>query len=291
MLRLLGLVTAVFILLKPQLGYSISFDRYHDYTFIKWYLKEQAVIYDHVKYNKLGYSTNGLEIAALEITEKTSKTAPAIYINGTHHGNERASTEAALAVIDFLTKNKNKPLVRDMLRRYRFIIQPLVNPDGFMKESRFAAGGIDPNRDYPHPTNTGKPFRLVETQLVGKLMEKENFVGSVAFHSGIEAILWPWCFSDQKVYHERQFFTLGKLVAQAMGIRKYKQSYKDYKSEGEFIDYAYMTYGTYALTVEVSPLPKPDAYLLPRVVSKAVEGFIAYVEGLNKVQVQISQTH
>ncbi len=284
MLRLLWIVTGVVVLLAPKASYGIRFDQYHDYTYIEQFLKKQAVIHDHIQYKKLGYSAKGLEIGALEIFEGKDPQAPAIFINGTHHGNEKASTEASLAVIDYLARKKNEKVVRNMLNRYRFIIQPLVNPDGFVMESRFAADGTDPNRDYPHPTNLQKPFRLVETRLVANLMEEHNFVGSVAFHAGIEAILWPWCFSNKKVYHERQFFSLGKLIANAMGIHKYKQSYKDYKSEGEFIDYAYMTYGTFALTVEVSPVPKPAPHLLPEVAQKAVRGFIAFTQGLDKIK-------
>ena len=264
--------------------FAIRFNQYHDYPFIQRYMRETAAIYDHIQYNHLGYSMRGLEISYFEITKSKNPKAPAIYINGTHHGNERASTEASLGLIDFLSRKHRDRQVDRLLRHFRYIIQPVVNPDGLIMESRFAANGTDPNRDYPHPTNMGKPFQLRETRLVSKLLRQERFKGSLAYHSGIEAILWPWCFSNKKVYHEREFFILGKLVADAMSIRKFVQSYEDYKSEGEFIDYAYMNYGTFALTVEVSPLPKPPVYHLPGVVKKAVAGFIAFSQGLKRME-------
>ena len=68
-----------------------------------------------------------------------------------------------------------------------------------------------------------------------------------------------------------------------MGIKRYIQSYKDYKSEGEFIDYAYMQYGTYALTVEVSRFTKPSRKQLPEVVHNTIRGVLAYLASLDEV--------
>ena len=281
MIRLLFLVTGIIVL--SQSSHAIEFNKYHNLKFIQKYLTEVAERYDHISYKYLGRSVMGREIGLLEMTKSKSRNAPVIYINCTHHGNEQSATEAALGIIDYFARFHDRPNINRFLKRYRILIHPVVNPDGFVKGSRFAVGGIDPNRDYPHPRNNEGTFRLPETRLVSKVLAENRVVGSLTLHSGIEAILWPWCFSDKKSPHEWEFKTIGRAVAETMGIKLFIQSYHDYQSEGEYIDYAYMKYGTYALTVEVDGVPKAKAEKLPEIVRKSVAGTIAFIQSLDQI--------
>lgn len=263
--------------------FAISPDRYHSYETISQYMSEVAEKYDHVEEILLGHSGEGRPIRYLEMTTAQDPNAPAVYLNSTHHGNEKAATIAILGVIDYFTRNFQQGEPQYFLSKYRLIIQPFVNPDGYVKGSRFAKGGIDPNRDYPHPRNQGKTFQLEETRLVARLLATKNVAGSISFHAGIEAVLWPWCFAGQHTPHEKHFSFLGKTVANTMDIKRYVQSYMDYKSEGEFIDYAYMKYGTLALTVEVSKRAKPLRRYLPAIANNTIKGVLAYLIGLDGI--------
>lgn len=274
-------VSLIFLLL-PQASYGIKFDRYHDLSFINEYLADVAEKHPHVHIQHLGYSSNGHDISYLRITKNSSPSSPAIYINGTHHGNEKASTEAALGVIDYLARKHNEIAINRLLNRFQFIIQPVVNPDGHLANSRYVRDGIDPNRDYPSPFADTVSFQLKETQLVSRLMRRYKMVASAALHSGMEAVLWPWGHKGQGSKDAKTFFRLGKIIADAMNIKLFKQSFHDYQTEGEFIDYAYMKYGTYAMTVEVSALPSPSPALLPKVVRKTVKGMLALSHTLDK---------
>ena len=236
-----------------------------------------------MSFHELGRSSGGHRISYVKIGLNKEPSRPHIYINGTHHGNEKASTEAALGVIDFLARKKDSLVIERLLNTFTFIIQPLVNPDGHLTNSRYGRGGIDPNRDYPSPFHDGPSFRLRETQLVANLMRRYNIVGSSALHSGMEAILWPWGASSSVSRHEQNFLRIGKIIAKAMQIRLFKQSYYDYQTQGEFIDYAYMKYGTYALTIEVSREPNPSLDKLDAIVQKTVGGIISFAHTLQKI--------
>ena len=73
------------------------------------------------------------------------------------------------------------------------------------------------------------------------------------------------------------FYTIAKLVARAMSLDQYRQSFSDYPSQGEFIDYAYMSHGTLAMTLEVSRSPSPPASELAGVVKKSVAGIMTFM--------------
>lgn len=266
-------------------GSRILFNQYHDQAFIAEYLRQQARDHsDLATFKVLGKSLEKREIAVLVLSKGPIEGKPAIYINGTHHGNEKASTEAALGLIDYLIHNQKNLLIEQFLSRYAIFIQPLVNPDGHARNSRFDSKGRDPNRDYAHPNRPAEQaFRLKETQLVRELLRRHRFVASAAYHSGMEAVLWPWCHSKLPTPDQPAFSKLGQVIADAMNFSLFTQSYHDYHTEGEFIDYAYMEHGIYALTMEVSKALNPRPELLPLVVQRSVKGTLAYLSALEHI--------
>lgn len=264
---------------------GIQFDQYHSVSYINNYMKRVAQQYDHVTFHYLGKSSLQQPVYFLEITKRKDRKGPAIYINGTHHGNEKASTEAALGFIDYLSRKHQQLSINRLLEQYVFVVQPLVNPDGHRENSRLSQG-IDPNRDYPSPFANNLPFQLNETKLVSKLMKTYSFTVSAALHSGMEAVLWPWGSSHLASVDAKIFKNMGRLIADAMNIRRYSQSYHDYKTTGEFIDYAYMNYGTYAFTLEVAPETTPDLQRLPHLVTRSVKGLLSLANNLQNIQHQ-----
>jgi hypothetical protein len=68
-----------------------------------------------------------------------------------------------------------------------------------------------------------------------------------------------------------------------MGMPKYTQSFHDYQTDGEFIDFAYMKHGVYALTLEVSHESTPEPEQLSTVVQRAVNGSVAFLKAVDRV--------
>jgi hypothetical protein len=169
-----------------------------------------------------------------------------------------------------------------LLDAVNLYIQPVVNPDGYAADTRYDSHGIDLNRDYPYP-DEGKGFTEPETRLVDKLLHSVPFDGAIAFHSGMEGVLWPWGYTNERNLREPLFKTLSALTAQSMGFSYFAQSIDSYPSTGEFIDYAYGKYGTLALTVEVSRKRTPSPTELAEVVKRSVEGTLTFIDHIAKL--------
>ena len=67
-----------------------------------------------------------------------------VWIQGGLHGNEPASTEGVLFLIDQLLNN---PEHAALLDAFDYGIVPMANIDGYEKQDRYAADGMDLNRD------------------------------------------------------------------------------------------------------------------------------------------------
>lgn len=262
--------------------HDLSFSQYHSQDAIKTYLTNAAASHPGlVTFTKLGVSRQGREIDVIAISHRDPATAPAIYFNGTHHGDEWSSTEGILGLADYLVTHHDEPAVKETLDTYAIWLQPLVNPDGHNARTREDSQGSDPNRDYEYPGGSASSaYRLPEIRLVRDLVAKIKPRGAAAYHSGIEEVIWPWCHTGHEAPNAEVVSTAGKMVADAMGFDRYLQSYDDYPSTGEFIDFTYSKYGTLSLTFEVSNAKTPGAATLERVVKNSVRGALAFIDAV-----------
>lgn len=261
---------------------ALDFQKYHSQDEINWYLAAMSEAKPQLVETKLlGYSYQGREINYAIIQPKDGQPREAIFINGTHHGNEKSSTESVLGLMDYLLAHQKSARVSQLLSRYAIYILPLVNPDGHAANTRMDAHGRDLNRDYAYPERSLKnSFKSESTRLIKNLMDQVPFRAALAYHAGMEAILWPACYTDVPPTHRSVFRTLAQRAAAAMGISRYLQSYRDYPTEGEFIDFAYATYGTLAVTLEVSEDPTPPEAHLLGIVERSIAGAMSYMTGV-----------
>lgn len=262
---------------------GIDFKKYHSQDEINGYLRSVAQENPSlVTFESLGKSDKGKEINFITLTHTNPSTAPAIHLNGTHHGNEKSSTETTLGIIDYLLAHQSEPEVKKLLDRYVVIVQPLVNPDGHAANTREDTNGRDPNRDYVYPgiSSEGQAFKSVIIRHVRTLLERFKVHAAIAYHSGMEGVLWPWCAKSAPTEIKDKFQTLSKTAAQAMGMSYAVQSYFDYPSYGEYTDYAFLKYGTLGVTFEVSSAGNPSVSQLDSVVKRAVKGTFAYLDAV-----------
>jgi hypothetical protein len=262
---------------------AISFATYHTQPQITAYLQAVAAAVPCLaQYKVLGQSMQGRDLPYLVIDATGQPNPPAVFANGTHHGDEPASTEAALWLPDcLLRKSVTDAPVRDLLRRYAFYVLPVVNPDGQAANNRLNAGGLDINRDYSYPERSdADSFKTAEARLIKSLQERVGFRAAIAFHSGAQEVLWPWCYSGSATIDDGFFTAAGQKTAQAMSFAVYQQSFDDYPTTGEYIDYAYWKSQTLAATFEVSTVKTPSAASLAGVVDSACKGSIAWVQAV-----------
>jgi len=261
---------------------GLSFAQYHSQADIHAYLTSMATQHpDFVSFATLGASRQGREIAYVVVSNKAPSTVPALYFNGTHHGDEWSSTESILGLADYFIVHHADPAVSAILNSYAVYLQPLVNPDGHLARTREDSTGTDPNRDYSYPGRTdAASFKVPEIKLVKDLVDRIKPRAAAAYHSGIEEVLWSWCYTDAASTDDALLSSSGRIAAEAMGFDRYLQSYDDYASTGEFIDYAYSKYGTVALTFEVSTVKTPVATQLAGIVQNSVKGALAFVDAV-----------
>ena len=262
----------------------VSFLAYHNQSQIEAYLQAVAAAVPSIAtYKVLGQTPQGRNLSYLIINATCQASPPAIFTNGAHHGDEPSSAEAVLAVPDYLLRTSTTDAsVRSLLTTYAFYVMPLVNPDGFALNTRENAAGLDINRDYSYPGRSdADSFTTVEAKLMKSLQESVGFRAAIAYHSGAQEVLWPWCYTGDATVDGGFFTAAGQKTAQAMNFAIYQQSYDDYPTQGEYIDYAYWKSHTMAATFEVSTIKAPSPASLAGVVGGASKGTVAWVQAVD----------
>jgi len=90
----------------------------------------------------IGKSQKGLQIPLIHIG-KPGPEKVRIWMQGGLHGNEPAGTEAMLYLMDKFTEKG----YQGMLDRLYISMVPMANIDGYQKQDRYSANGLDLNRD------------------------------------------------------------------------------------------------------------------------------------------------
>jgi hypothetical protein len=265
------------------LSWAIEFDHYHTVAEINDYMKAQSLAYPQVAtYKKLGMSPLNREIGYVIVTNGSPLNKEALYLNGTHHGDEKSSTEAVLGLIEYFTTQAKTPAVAAYLDQYALYFQPLVNPDGHAANTRVTSKGVDPNRDYSYPERKDEDsFKQPEIKLVKTLVDQVKFRAAIAYHSGIVEILWPWCYTATPGLDNDLLANVTKQMAQATGVTRFMRSNLDYATTGEFIDYLYWKHGTIALTVELSRIKTPPIADIPAIIQTSIKGVISMMDSLD----------
>ena len=263
---------------------AIDFLAYHSQPQIETYLQAVAAALPSIaEYKVLGQSPQGRNVPYLVINATCQANPPAVFANGTHHGDEPSSTESVLAIPDyFLRKSTTDASVRGLLAAYAVYVLPLVNPDGFAAQTRGNADGVDINRDYSYPGRSdADSFKTIEAGLIRTLQESVGFHAAIAYHSGAQEVIWPWCYTGDATADAGFFAAAGKRAGQAMNFSIYQQSYDDYPTQGEYIDYAYWKSRTLAATFEVSTVKAPSPTALAGVVDGACKGTAAWMQAVS----------
>lgn len=110
-----------------------------------------ATLPGFVEVAPIGTSRLGRAILDVVVTDESvpGDAKRTILIDGGHHGNENAGIEMSLYVVDFLLANAGRNGTIDgWLVRYEFHVVPIVNPDGYVAQTRGNALGVNLNRNY-----------------------------------------------------------------------------------------------------------------------------------------------
>jgi len=261
-------------------AYGIDFNTYPNLKTVENYLAKTAEDYPEItKVASIGNSTLGQKIEYITISKDVNTpNKEAIFISASHHGNEKPSTLAALRLVDYLTKNSEDGNIAALLDRFTIHVLPIVNPDGYLESNRLNALHIDINRDFSYPHRSDQDsFKSIEAALVKNFVDATNLKGAIAIHSGMTGVLWPWAYSEKPTKELETFFNISQNAAKSMGLNLFKQSNLDYPTDGELIDYLYMTQKTLAVTFEISDTHMPHANKLNPILNRSLVGMLTYM--------------
>lgn len=120
--------------------------KFTDYEGMMDYLNQWAEKHsDEMSISFIGESQKGKKIPMVHLNRGgAGEDKLRVWIQGGLHGNEPASTEGVLFLIDQLL---NDPELSYLLDKLEIKIVPMANIDGYLKNDRYAANGLDLNRD------------------------------------------------------------------------------------------------------------------------------------------------
>ena len=92
----------------------------------------------------IGESQKGKAVPMVSLNKKNQENKVKVWLQGGLHGDEMASTEAMLFLLEKLINDSKYQYLLDKLH---ICMVPMANIDGYEKEDRYAANGLDLNRD------------------------------------------------------------------------------------------------------------------------------------------------
>ena len=172
---------------------------YHTFTQLTSALQAIAAAHPGIcSLEDIGSSVHGRELWFMRISDNVGieEDEPELKYISSMHGDEVVGMELCLELIDLLTSQYGiDPQVTDLVDETEIWIMPLMNPDGYMSESRYNAVGVDLNRDFPDrvtdPVNT-VAGRTTETRRVMNWAFDHSSVLSANFHGGALVVNYPY---------------------------------------------------------------------------------------------------
>ncbi|XP_022229566.1 carboxypeptidase B [Drosophila obscura] len=206
------------------------------------------------------------------VVNKGDQCRNTIFIEAGTHAREWIGVTTALNCIYQLTERHTRNM--EVLRKLRFIIVPLVNPDGYEysrtknpnwrknrrphKSTKFV--GTDCNRNYDIFWNSGsskmnrntykgeRPFSEPETRAMRNMLDRlgPNLLFFLSLHSYGQSIMYPWGYSRDPPLFWRELSSLansGKCAIKSYNGREYRTGSISCLTKrtiaGSVVDYVY----------------------------------------------------
>lgn len=273
--------------LLENMGYRVFAQEVPDYdatypTIAEINASLQAVVTAHpsiTRLEQIGTSVQGREIYAVVISDNPSsdEAEPEIRITGNIHGDEKTAGMSCLNFIEVLTDNYGtSDMCTYVVDNSELWVIAIVNPDGYVNNSRYNADGVDLNRDFSY-MNTSSYWQGEESVIIRDLSMQDwpvqnnfinNFATGLSFHSGAECFNAVWNYSLTAVIQDEDLITAqGNAYANHPSISSYYGAgtwpvyipgASWYATEGDVNDWSYGEMGTVDHTIEVS-LIKSDS--------------------------------
>jgi len=147
-------------------------------------LRADAALNPVVRLTTLGKSIRGRSLWAVRLGNPVPNGSRRILVLCRQHGDEPASTEAALRLIKSVAE-KRDPALQTALSHVTLYLVPMVNPDGAGANTRLNANGADLNRDWgafsqPETRAVVHAARLIRPNLI---IDAHNWDGKDTYNA------------------------------------------------------------------------------------------------------------
>ncbi len=279
---------------------------YHDWTAVQALLSQFASTYPTLcRVETIGSSGGGRPILAIRITDNpgSEEAEPEVRLVGAIHGNEVVGVEMSLRFIDYLLSGyASDSRIQALVDSTDIWIVPVMNPDGFVTNSRTNGSGVDLNRSFPDGaegsigTVFGGPAmdtvgRPAETVAMMQWSAAHSFVLSAVFHTGTLVANYPYDNDGLgDVYSPTPDQDVCAWLAETYASRNAPMQASSWFSQGitngaawyEVVggiqDWLYRYTGCIDLTLEISNDDRPDASALAGLWNDNREAMLAYLE-------------
>jgi Zinc carboxypeptidase len=209
-------------------------------------------------------TTEGRAVGGIEITRDVRRRdgKPVLLITGLHHGNEWPSGEATMEFGFDLAENPRRERSIDrLLDRVRVVLVPVVNVDGFVRNTRRTATNVDMNRNYGFgwgespPFQGSGPFSEPETRNMRDLISSRQVTTFLTVHTCLANMLYPPLQHKAGLPQDIDRF---RAFADAMATQNgypHLTSADDFETTGEAIDWSYYATRGLGITVEICATP------------------------------------
>ncbi|KAH8239225.1 hypothetical protein KR032_002175 [Drosophila birchii] len=240
---------------------------------INWMNSENVELSSQVReHSPPPYVAGAVGHAAVPVVHSNTNGRNTVFIEAGTHAREWISISTALNCIYQLTERYTRNI--DVLRKLRFIIVPLVNPDGYEysrtknpnwrknrrphKSTKFV--GTDCNRNYDIFWATGpgkinrntfkgdRPFSEMETRAMRNILDRlsPNMLFFLSLHSYGQSIMYPWGYSRDAPQYWRELSSLansGRTAIKSYNGREYRTGSISCLTKrtiaGSVVDYVY----------------------------------------------------
>jgi len=263
-------------------------EQYHSYEQIIALMDSLANAFPGIcKKIVFGLTPQGRQLTCLKISENVNQdeNEPEVLFDGGIHGDEIGGPENLIRFARYVCVSYGSdPEITDLVNSREITIYPMVNPDGRANMSRYNSNFVDCNRDWGYmwdgEGNSPEPFSQPETRAMRNCLNNHRFVIHVTYHSGEEVVLYPWCYRAAHVPDYAALSQLAESYSTSSGYTnlQVRQSYADYPTSGETIDYSYGADGTDALTMEISNNKQPPGSQIQYYFQNNLPAMIAMIE-------------
>ncbi len=228
-----------------------------------------------VRLDTIGRSVQNRVLLAMKITDNAQidEHEPRILWDGTTHGNENIGSEVCLYLVRHIMRNYGvDPVITNMVNTREIWVIPIVNPDGMVSRQRGNANGVDLNRDYGYVWDawggSTAPFSQPETRAIRNFFQRAPFVIYTTYHSGTEAVMWPWAYSTIAPYDSLFMSFLCSRYSYYTGYPAFQICRGLYEVHGSSSDFAYGAEGAFCIAPELCSPHVPDTSRIDTICKK-----------------------